>query len=137
MPAPNAPTSAPRSIVPSERTREHLMRRLGSALALSCLTIACSGEPSASDEPGWREVFRDLPGALISVSGTSEKDVWTVGGDPGDGSGAFVLHFDGTGWRRLSTGQNADLWWAHPFLDVPVFIGGSKGTILRYQNDTF
>ena len=93
------------------------MRLLGSSLALFCLTVACSGEPSTPDKPGWRGVFEDLPGALISVSGTSEKDVWAVGGDPGDGSGAFVLHFDGAGWRRLSTGQNVDLWWAHPFAD--------------------
>jgi len=93
------------------------------------------GQPAESRR--WREVFQSLPGALISVSGTSEHDVWTVGGDPGDGSGAFVLHFDGTEWRRLSTGQNVDLWWVHAFPNGPVFLGGTAGTILRYEAGNF
>ncbi|MCA9594626.1 MAG: hypothetical protein KC776_14980 [Myxococcales bacterium] len=107
-------------------------------LALALLVIAgCGSEDAASvdDSVRWRRVFDQLPGALISVSGTSEKDVWTVGGDPG--TGATVLHFDGAQWRALDTGMNVDLWWVHPFAGGPVFFGGSQGTILRWQGGSF
>jgi hypothetical protein len=83
----------------------------------------------------WRSVFQDLPGALISVSGTSASDVWTVGGNPG--GGATVLHYDGKQWHKLDTGLLVDLWWVHPFADGPVFFGGSKGTILRWDGSAF
>jgi hypothetical protein len=100
-------------------------------LALFLLTVACSGEPK------WNVVHRDLPGALISVWGTSATDVWAVGGDPGDGGGPMVLHFDGTQWTRLQTGATADLWWVFGFAGGPIYMGGSGGTILRYQDGTF
>jgi len=108
-------------------------------LSVSSL-VACGGgdDGAAPDDPkGFVRVFQDLPGALIGVSGTSERDVWAVGGNPGDGSGAFVLHFDGTRWERRSTGENVDLWWVHAFADGPAFFGGSAGTILRYENGSF
>lgn len=100
-----------------------------SLLALASLT-GCPGE-------GWTVAFEDLPGALISVTGTSARDVWAVGGDPGDGSGPFVLHFDGARWKRLRTGHSGDLWWVHAFPGGPVFAGGKDGLILRFQDGAF
>ena len=79
-------------------------------LALALLVIAgCGSEDAASvdDSVRWRRVFDQLPGALISVSGTSEKDVWTVGGDPG--TGATVLHFDGKAWVREKIERQRDM----------------------------
>src|SRR5262245_43354297 len=63
--------------------------------AIFLFSWACEGsaKPPRTEE-GWSLVFNKLPGALISVWGTSENDVWTVGGDPGDGP--TVLHYDGT-----------------------------------------
>ena len=112
------------------------MKRAAYLLLGSLLLFACGSEDEP-EAPKWKTVFQDLPGALISVSGTSERDIWAVGGDPGDGSGAFVLHFDGTKWQRRSPGLPVNLWWVHATPEGPVFIGGSAGTILKYEGGSF
>src|SRR5262249_17724997 len=58
-----------------------------------------------------RLILKQLPAALISVTGTSASDVTTVGADPDDGFGPYVLHYDGQKWKRLRTGATGDLWW--------------------------
>jgi hypothetical protein len=93
--------------------------------------------PTPSPATPWSTVFSALPGALISVAGTSAHDVWSVGGDPGDGSGPMVLHFDGMGWKKLKAPMKGDLWWVDVFPNGPVFMGGANGTILKYENGAF
>lgn len=83
-------------------------------------------------------VAKDQPAALLSTWSSSPTDVWAVGGDPGDGTGPIVEHYDGKTWTKLDSGQrNIDLWWVKGFAGGPVFMTGSGGTILRYQNGTF
>jgi hypothetical protein len=115
------------------------MRLHRALIALASLTAACGngdGDEKKHDPNVFIQTFDALPGAIIGISGTSEKDVWAVGGNPGDGSGAFVLHYDGA-WKRVPTGHQADLWWVHPFASGPVFLGGSGGTILRWNGSDF
>lgn len=69
--------------------------------------------------------------------GRAEDDVFAVGGDPGDGGGPLVYHFDGASWTRLDTGQTGNLWWVHGFVDGPLFLGGDGGMILRYEGGAF
>src|SRR5687767_2169163 len=98
---------------------------------------ACSSD-DGSDDPSWAVVFEDEPSSLLSVWGSSATDVWVVGGDPRTGTGPIVHHYDGVGWTKLDTGQrNVDLWWVTGFAGGPVFMSGSNGTILRYQNGAF
>ncbi|MBM4357349.1 MAG: hypothetical protein FJ096_04490 [Deltaproteobacteria bacterium] len=87
--------------------------------------------------PSWAQLFSELPGALISVWGTDAKNVWAVGGDAGDGDGPMTMHFDGTRWTRHLTGKQGDLWWVHGFEGGPLFMGGTKGQILRYEGGAF
>lgn len=110
---------------------------LAVGVLMAAVHFGCSSTESEPEGRGWRTVFEDLPGAIISISGTSQSDVWAVGGDPGDGSGAFVLHFDGERWQRMNTGTTGDLWWVHAFAGGPVFLGGAGGTILRYDGGAF
>ena len=81
-----------------------------------------------------RPVLEDLPAALLSVSGTGPKDVYAVGADPGDGRGPLVLHYDGSGWRRLDSGASGDLWWisVNP-IDGDFYLAGDGGLILQYD----
>jgi hypothetical protein len=110
-------------------------RRLSLALVLAL--VACSGDEPASEER-WQVVQRGLPGALLSVWGTSSEDVWAVGADARDGSGPTVLHFDGATWSRIETGEAAgDLWWVFGFDGGPIFMGGAGGMILRYEGGSF
>jgi len=109
------------------------------ALILSaCLAAgvsACHDDPPA---PEWQIVHKGLPGALLSVWGTSAEDVWAVGGDTLDGAGPQVLRFDGASWRRIATGEaQGTLWWVFGFDGGPVYLGGEGGVILRYEDDTF
>jgi hypothetical protein len=97
---------------------------------------ACDG--SGTDEPAWTVVAEGQPAALLSGWSSSATDVWVVGGDPRDGTGPIVQHYDGVAWTKLDTGQrNVDLWWVTGFAGGPVFMSGSNGTILRYQNGVF
>ena len=104
-------------------------------LLASCLLTACTDEPVSVE---WQIVHKDLPGALLSVWGTSATDVWAVGGDARDGSGPMVIRFDGAAWTRIPTGAtDGNLWWVFGFADGPVYMGGEGGVILRYQDGEF
>lgn len=110
-----------------------------SALLLLIAAAGCgSSEPDAPPAPAWEIVERDLPGALLSVWGTSANDAWAVGGDARDGTGPVVLHRDESGWKRLETGlDQGNLWWVFGFAAGPVYLGGDGGTILRYAAGEF
>ena len=107
------------------------------ALGLS----ACEQDEDPEPEPepeGWQLVHEKLPGALLSVWGTSSTDMWTVGGDALDGTGPLVLHFDGETWEQIPTGQtDGNLWWVFGFEGGPMYVGGDGGVILRYENGAF
>jgi len=110
------------------------------AACLLTLTTAQCGDPSNStpeQKASWQLVFQELPGALISVAGTSENDVWLAGSDPQDGRGALVLHYDGVEFERLELGVEVDLWWVHAFERDLVFFGGADGTIVKYDGMDF
>lgn len=103
--------------------------------------LGCGGggdDDDGGDGESWQVVGQDQPAALLSVWGTSAQDVWAVGGDPGDGQGPLVLHYDGSAWTRLDSGKReADLWWVFGFEGGPVFMSGDGGTILRYEDGEF
>lgn len=102
------------------------------------VAVGCDGGDDPPVVDTWQVVHEGVPGALLSVWGTSARDVWAVGADARDGSGPTVLHFDGEAWARVSTGRTeGDLWWVFGFVDGPVYMGGDGGVILRYQSDSF
>jgi hypothetical protein len=120
------------------------------AAALVCaafilLTSTVCGPTEPCDDPTnsdcsqatWQLVLHDLPGGLLSVSGTSSSDVIAVGNDPQDDRGPLVVHYDGQSWTRLETGASGDLWWIS---DRPIggdfFLTGEGGLILRYRPST-
>lgn len=111
------------------------MRACVLAAVLFTTAISCGGDEKGNE---WQVVVEDLPGALLSVWGTSSTDVWTVGGDARDGTGPQVLHYDGKAWERIQTSETqGNLWWVFGFKDGPIFMGGDGGVILRYENKTF
>lgn len=109
---------------------------LGACFAAT--TAGCGSDPAPDGDQAWTVVAQDLPGALLSIWGTSADDVWVVGADARDGSGPLVLHYDGEGWERRMTGlSEGDLWWVFGFEAGPVYLGGAGGVILRYEDGTF
>jgi len=85
----------------------------------------------------WRAVVDDLDGTLLSVWGTSERDVWAVGGALGNGFDALVLRFDGSTWRRLSPGKTETFWWVHGTSVSDVWLVGEKGRITHWDGTSF
>ena len=78
-------------------------------------------------------VLEGVPAALLSIAGTSPTDVYAVGADPGDGRGPFIIHYDGSGWRRLDSGASGGLWWISVTpIDGSFYMAGDGGLILQY-----
>lgn len=110
------------------------------ATALAAALAGCDPpeETNPPVDPPWAVVIEDMPGALLSVWGTSASNVWVVGADAGDGSGPIVLRYDGSAWSRVPTGQTSgDLWWVFGFPGGPVYAGGGGGVILRHEGGAF
>lgn len=111
-----------------------------SSLATACLTLsvavlaACSSATTPL-ERSWSTLIESPDAALMSVHGSSPDDVWIVGADRGEGP--LVLHWDGNGWERKATGHSGDLWWVQAHADGSVYMSGSGGLVLRYQDDVF
>ena len=110
------------------------------------VAAACGGDNSGDDDGSdagndagagpWEVVQQGLPGALFSIWGTASDDIWAAGSDTGL-RGPLVEHYDGTTWRDLDTGMAGDLWWVFGFPGGPVYLGGSGGTILLWQDGQF
>ncbi len=80
-------------------------------------------------------VLQNLPGALLSISGTAPNDVYAVGADAHDGKGPYVLHYDGSTWNRLDSGvASGNLWWISVTpIDGDFYIAGDNGVILQFD----
>ena len=107
------------------------------SLALAALlTFGCKSEPNpAAESTTFAWVAHSEAAALLSVHGTTARDVWMAGAD--DGKGPLVLHWDGSAWERRATGVSGDLWWVHATQAGPVFLGGSESLFLRYEDGNF
>lgn len=93
----------------------------GYAQIVRCEGVAC-GETA-----GWSQtVFREH-GALQDVWGTSDENVFAVGGR------GTILHFDGDQWTPMESGTDVDLHGVWGTAGGPVYAVGDQGTILRYD----
>ena len=125
---------------------------LRSVLVMAALTIivgpgGCTTAPGGGSSNGngdsppaektWKVVHNELPAALLSVQVVSNGDVYAVGSDTLDGNGPYVLHYDGSQWRRLLTGEvEGDLWWVHEVAADEIWMAGAPRLILRYRPST-
>lgn len=104
---------------------------LSVVLVSMLLPIGCA-PVSAPGEVKEQLLFSSLNAAMLSVSGTSAEDVYAVGADPGDCNGPYVLHYDGTAWKRLLTGAQGTLWWISVTpIGEAFYMGGEGGLVLR------
>ncbi len=111
-------------------------------VVLTASAAGCSGTPQAAPEDRKTAgvIFENLNAALLSVSGTPSGHVYAVGADPGDGLGPYILHYDGTVWRRLASQASGTLWWISvDLIGDSFYMSGSDGMVLKYTptNSTF
>ena len=115
------------------------MPRALSFLFLACgLAFGCGDDAGDGDPPDagggavTQVVFEELPGALLSVWGSSADDVWAVGSDP-EGDRPTVFHLTGGAWQMVDVGSTGDLWWVFGIGGV-VYVGGAGGRILMSED---
>lgn len=94
-------------------------------------------EGGAPPAPAWRPVLEELDGALLSVWGSSARDVWAVGGSLGNGAPALVVRFDGAVWRRARPGKSESFWWVHGTGERDVWLVGERGRITHWDGTAF
>src|SRR5687768_8009388 len=107
-----------------------------------CLFLAaCSqGEEKECPAARWSAVTESMNRSLLSVWGTSDNDVFMVGGGLGvPDLSSLAIHWDGTNWQELDTGARKEtLWWVW---GVPgtrdIWMVGEKGLILRWNGTSF
>ena len=84
-----------------------------------------------------------LPGAdgegvwLRAIWGSSNSNLYAVGGSPPNGSRGIILHFDGTGWSRVTipeTAGIADIWGNAA---DNIWAVGDAGRILHYDGSNW
>ncbi|MFN3202653.1 MAG: WD40/YVTN/BNR-like repeat-containing protein [Bradymonadia bacterium] len=103
--------------------------------------VACGSDESSettpdagtSEEVTWGAGFEPGDeGTFMSVWGTSETDVWTVGGQPEAG---VIYHRDADGWTKASDVPDGPLLnWVHGAGDT-LWVVGNNGRALRKTGD--
>jgi Domain of unknown function (DUF6851) len=127
-PSPSETVSVPPTATPTPT---------GSATATTGSDTTPTPAPTSFPAGVVHQVLQDLPAALLSITGTSAADVYTVGADANDGTGPMVLHYDGETWQRLNTGATTGLWWISVTpIDGDFYLAGDQGLILRYTPST-
>jgi len=102
------------------------------SIAAIVMGLGCEPDPGTPGGRRWDHVFVDLPAALLGVWGSSGNDVFAVGADVGDGP--WVLHWNGSAWKRLATGATGGLWWVSgTTASGPVWMSGEAGLVLRHD----
>ena len=114
-------------------------------LAGDCTSPTVDDDDTTEQQSDWAVMDEGLPGALISIWGSSSSDVWVAGAhEPTDqvaddddsveqrGPG-IARRWDGTSWTDLEPPTDRDLWWVFSDGGDEVFYVGEDSTILRYD----
>lgn len=118
-----------------------MMSHLNRILAAVSLTAAAACGASGIDDPiggacesaTWKPAISTLDRSVLCAWGTSEHDVWLVGGSLGVGdAGSLLMHWDGRRFTEMPTGQDESLWWIWGTPDAQtMWMVGDNGTVLR------
>jgi hypothetical protein len=104
---------------------------------LAIVLLGCTSEPPAPpSDPKWSTV-QELDRAVLSVWGTSDRDVFAVGGALGNEKPALAMHYDGSAWRELSPGGNDTFWWVNGSSSTDVWMVGTNGRIAHWDGKAF
>lgn len=114
-----------------------------SFIAIACFT-ACDSTPDSVDAPHWKVVYdgdylqttMKIPGALLSAWGTSDSDMWIVGGtqEATPASSPILMHWSGGKWTnyQIST-LKGTFWWVSSGDSGTVWMAGTGGHVIHYD----
>jgi hypothetical protein len=113
------------------------------ASSLSACSSGTDGLDTTID--AWQLVFDQdfllkndkIGGALLSVWGTSQNDVWMVGGaqEASPTTEATILNWNGTGWHRLQLSLPGTFWWVTGTDKGILWMVGKDGLVVRYDRN--
>lgn len=112
-------------------------------LSSLCMALGCSPPPNPNPippvPPAWQVVLdgSKLDRAVLSVWGTSDSDVFVVGGPLGNGQESLALHYDGSSWTDLRPGGTETYWWVSGSSANDVWMVGENGRISHWDGQTF
>ena len=111
-------------------------------VASIALLVGCPKDPTPepSGPASWRTVLDQpkLDRAVLSTWGTSERDVFVVGGPLGnDGFSTLAYHFDGSAWHDLAPGGTETFWWVNGSSSTDVWMVGTAGRIAHWDGKAF
>ncbi len=117
------------------------MRQTIFALALAALG-ACTPTPDTTIQ-AWQTVWDEdylakqagIPGALLSVWGDSDTDVWMVGGaqEATPTTHVTILNWNGSSWARLKLPVPGTLWWITGDGKGVYWMAGKDGLAIRWS----
>src|ERR1044071_8602556 len=94
--------------VPSTIGGFEMTMRLYALLACAACGGTDPGDPDAPEQSAsWHALDGDEPSALLAVWGARADDVWVVGSRATATGGPAILHYDGTAWARVDSGQTS------------------------------
>ncbi len=101
-------------------------------VAFACLLAGCGAvdEPSPPPSSSAATVLQG-PAGFLSVSGSTEDDVWVVGSNR-DGAPA-ALRWRRGAWEAPELPAEGVLWWVHALADGTTFLGGERGMLLVHR----
>lgn len=85
----------------------------------------------SNDSNEWTAMESGTPAWLLGVWGSSDNDVFAVGGE------GTILHYDGNTWKVMNSGTTQGLYGVWGSGPNDVFAVGSKGTILHYNGSNW
>lgn len=101
--------------------------------------VACGGDVMTNRDPicgeaSWRTVDGNMDRSALAIWGTSDDNLYVVGGPLGSTGNALFRHWDGKTWTEIETGTPETLWWVWGAPDhTDVWAVGEHGTILRWD----
>ena len=116
-------------------TRDHaLVRALRAGAVLAVVLAGCAASAPVADAgpapEGWKTVFSELPGTLLSAWESPEGVLYVVGGGP---QGPLVLCFDSGRWSTMDPGTSRTLWWVTGFSARDVTAVGEHGVVTHFD----
>lgn len=109
------------------------MRRILWVIIVASAAWACGG-PTATAPGDWVVDHVESDGVLLSVWGSSSRDVWAAGGQVGRG---LILHSTGGAWDRVEAPAPSLVWWVYGFTADDVYAVGEHGLILHFDGSSW